>query len=64
MTGAEEGGTTRPNRLAEEASVGYDVKHTDATYLVSSQGTITDVLQGPSSADASALLAAVHRLLG
>lgn len=62
--GAEESGTTRPNRLAEKASVGYDIKHTDATYLVSSQGTITDVRQGPSSADASALLAAVHRLLG
>lgn len=62
--GAEEAGMTRPNRLAEKADVGYDVKHTDATYLVGSQGKIIGLRQGPSSADASALLAAVHRLLG
>lgn len=64
VPGAEEGGTTRPNRLAARADVGYDVRHTDATYLVGRQGKIVDLRQGPSSADAPALLSAVHRLLG
>jgi cytochrome oxidase Cu insertion factor (SCO1/SenC/PrrC family) len=64
VAGAEEGGTTRANRLAEEAQVDYDVRHTDATYLVSGRGAIVDVRQGRSAADTSALLTVLHQVLG
>jgi protein SCO1 len=64
VAGAEDGGTARANRLADEAHVDYDVRHTDATYLVNSQGTIVDVRLGPSAADTSALLTALQRVLG
>jgi protein SCO1/2 len=63
VDGAEHGGTKRENRLAEKAHVHYDVMHTDATYLVNGHGRIADVRLGPSAANASALLTAVHRLL-
>jgi protein SCO1/2 len=64
VTGAEEGGTARPNRLADEAQVDYDIKHTDATYLVSGQGRIVGLRLGRPAADVSALLAAVGQVLG
>lgn len=63
VAGAEEG-AGQANALAERADVGYDIKHTEVTYVVDGNGTIRYLFTGTNMATTTALLDAISRARG
>ena len=63
VAGAEEG-AEQANALAERAHVGYDIKHSEVTYVVDGNGTIRYLFAGKNAATTTALLDAVRRANG
>jgi cytochrome oxidase Cu insertion factor (SCO1/SenC/PrrC family) len=59
VAGAEEG-AEQSNALAERAHVGYDIKHSEVTYVVDGNGTIRYVFSGKNAATKDALLNAIR----
>jgi cytochrome oxidase Cu insertion factor (SCO1/SenC/PrrC family) len=63
VIGAEEG-AEQANALAERAHVGYDIKHSEVTYVVDATGTIRYLFTGKNAATKTALLNAIRRAHG
>jgi len=63
VAGAEEGAQQR-NALAERSHVGYDIKHSEVTYVVDGNGIIRYLFTGPNAATMTTLLNAIRRAHG
>jgi hypothetical protein len=63
VAGAEEG-AEQGNALAERANVGYDIKHSDVTYVIDGNGTIQHLFTGKNAATTATLLNAIRRAHG
>jgi protein SCO1 len=63
VAGAEEG-AGHSNALAERAHVGYDIKHSEVTYVVDGNGTIRYLFTGTNAATTATLLNAIRRVRG
>jgi cytochrome oxidase Cu insertion factor (SCO1/SenC/PrrC family) len=60
VAGAEES-AEQGNALAERAHVGYDIKHSDVTYVIDGNGTIRHLFTGKNAATTATLLNAIRR---